>query len=32
MNFPDGSRYIGSWVKGRMEGQGKYTWSNGDYY
>jgi hypothetical protein len=32
MEFPDGSRCEGEWCKGMMNGFGKYTWPNGDYY
>jgi hypothetical protein len=32
ISFADGSKYIGTMVNGKMQGQGTYIWSNGDKY
>jgi len=32
MKFPDGSSYTGNWFNGTMDGFGKYTWEDGNYY
>lgn len=32
MNYNNGSSYAGSWVKGKQQGRGKFTFPNGDYY
>ena len=30
--YPNGSRYLGSWKKGKMSGQGSFTYPNGEKY
>lgn len=32
MEFPDGSSYNGELFNGRFQGEGLYTWPNGNYY
>ena len=30
--YPNGSRYLGSWKKGKMSGQGSFTYPNGEKF
>ena len=30
--FPDGAKYQGDWFDDNMNGQGTFTWANGDMY
>lgn len=32
LRWDDGMRYTGEWVKGREQGQGRYTWPDGSVY
>jgi hypothetical protein len=32
MNYHNGSSYVGSWVKGKQQGKGKFLFPNGDFY
>ena len=30
--YTDGSKYVGSWKEGRVEGKGKFTYASGNTY
>jgi hypothetical protein len=32
MRWPDGSKYVGEFENGKMNGQGIKTWANGDKF
>lgn len=32
MKFPDGSTFDGNWVEDEIDGEGTYTYPNGDIY
>jgi len=32
MTYHNRSSYVGSWVKGKQHGRGRFLFSNGDYY
>ena len=32
MTYADGDKYVGTWVEGKMNGQGTYVYADGDKY